>query len=313
MRVARQRAAELRTRGNPLFPTLPLTVLTDEAHRLGERDRRRRAAGSRPRARRRRDELRQGTRADALPARRRLRAQDHHGQVVHAESVAASSVSASSRTASFVEDNARLARDGSEEEGASRLPVRRRPHRLRRWRHHAGRPRARRHASPPPSRRSPRRSRRSRRTSSSRWPTTRSSCRAKREEGLHRAAAVARRVLSPAHRQGRHGRPRAVRRRRRATSIACSSSAWRASSVATPRAKRRDLRSTRRSEGARADGEGTRRRRTSSRSPRRAREPRGGMPEAPGMPWHRTRATRMAGTAVGLIPYRRAPVYIFGS
>jgi hypothetical protein len=43
----------------------------------------RRAAGPRPCARRRWHQLRQGARPDALPARRRVRAEDHHRQVVH--------------------------------------------------------------------------------------------------------------------------------------------------------------------------------------------------------------------------------------
>ena len=50
-----------------------------------ERDRHRRAAGSRSRARRRHDVVRQGARADGVPARRWLGDEAHHRQVVHAE------------------------------------------------------------------------------------------------------------------------------------------------------------------------------------------------------------------------------------
>ena len=54
-----------RARQRRSLPTMPLVVLTDECTASASRDRRRRAAGPRSRARRRADELRQGSRADA--------------------------------------------------------------------------------------------------------------------------------------------------------------------------------------------------------------------------------------------------------
>ena len=95
----------------------------------------------------------------------------------------------------FVEDDARLARDGSQEEGTPGLSLGRGPRRVRRRRHHAGRPRARRHAHDGRADAGQGvraevagRLRHARRL--------RARAVARREEGLQGAAAVARRVLS---------------------------------------------------------------------------------------------------------------------
>ena len=65
--------------------SIPLIVMTDERTASASEIVDRRAAGPRPRARRRPDELRQGPRAGRLQPRRRLRAQAHDRQMVHAE------------------------------------------------------------------------------------------------------------------------------------------------------------------------------------------------------------------------------------